>query len=293
VLSVRAWRAYATYGYLWARRRVGGHKAISVMLRVKDEAEFLYPAVQSIADFVDEIVLVDNLSRDATPQIIEALAAERPHQIVCYRYPYEVRKVGVDNLDLATDAMGLRSPHLSSMFYNWCLARCSKPYVLKWDGDMIALPQLGAAIDAWRRSDVQVLVLNGANVHPDFEHLVGAVESNWEALAAPLSSRLPKWAATLNYDYPEPRLFPKRCTRYEIVPGFTQKLQTPFLEPPLAPNCIERIEGVSFAHMKFCKRDPFATYSDDLQRAIAANLSVGPPLPEAVVQVLMRYRPTR
>ncbi len=50
-----------------------GERTISAMERVRNETEFLYPAVESIADAVDEIVLVDNLSSHATPAIIERL----------------------------------------------------------------------------------------------------------------------------------------------------------------------------------------------------------------------------
>ena len=43
------------------------------MVRVRNETEFLYPAVKATADAVDEIVLVGNLSSDAGPAIIERL----------------------------------------------------------------------------------------------------------------------------------------------------------------------------------------------------------------------------
>ncbi len=67
-LRFRAWQ-YTQYFLnasaprYWDRRV----KQISAMMRVKNEEEFLAASVLSIADFVDEIVIIDNLSTDNTP----------------------------------------------------------------------------------------------------------------------------------------------------------------------------------------------------------------------------------
>jgi cellulose synthase/poly-beta-1,6-N-acetylglucosamine synthase-like glycosyltransferase len=65
-------------------------RRVSAMLRVKNDEEFLAAAVRSIIDSVDEVVLVDNGSTDATPKVIAALRAEFPDKVVVYGYPYEI-----------------------------------------------------------------------------------------------------------------------------------------------------------------------------------------------------------
>ena len=107
-------------------------KRISAMVRVKNEEEFLAAAVRSIVDSVEEVVVVDNGSTDATPAVIASLRADYPRTIVSHRYPYEIARVGSETWELLAASAGA-SPHLSGTYYNWCLRRCTQPYVLKWD----------------------------------------------------------------------------------------------------------------------------------------------------------------
>jgi hypothetical protein len=256
------------------------------MLRVRDEEEFLAAAVRSIASCVDEIVIVDNLSRDATPGIIEALAAELPGKIVSFHYTHEVRRVGQETWEQSEgDA---NSPHLSSSYYNWCLERCTQPYVLKWDGDMLALDGFAESVSRWRRSQQEVLVMHGANVHPDRAHLISARTREREPLLEQLRvPGLPRWVTSLTYDYPEPRLFPRVGARYHSDLRWTQSLASPCLGDG-REGCIERAEGPQYLHMKFVKRDPYANYSPDLAAVIAGNIARGPVLDAAMRETLRR-----
>jgi hypothetical protein len=69
------------------------------MVRVKNEEEFLFA---SIADHVDEVVIVDNGSSDGTPAVIEALCGRYRGKISRHSYPFEIRKVGRENWELAS-----------------------------------------------------------------------------------------------------------------------------------------------------------------------------------------------
>ncbi len=261
-------------------------KSISAMLRVKDEGQFLYAAVRSVIDCVDEVVLVDNMSTDETPRTIERLGSEFPGRIRSYAYPFEIRRVGREHSELATSTEGTSSPHLSSNYYNWCLARCSCDYTLKWDGDMIALPTFHDALAAWRKSQDEVMVVHGANVHRNLKNLMQAKSAERQPfLEASDTSSFPLWALSLTYDYPEPRLFPRRVASYDSHLGWTQCLDIPKAVERLA----HRVESPCFLHMKFCKRDPFSNYTKELAAAIAANIDVGPPLPEGWRQILEEW----
>lgn len=266
-------------------------RRISAMVRVRNEEEFLAPSVRSIADHVDEILLVDNLSTDATPEVIRSLAEAYPEKVVAHRYPHEVRRVGRETWELAGRSDGTTSPHLSANYYNWCLARCSHPHVLKWDADMLALERFTTGLAEWRRGGrAPVLVFQGVNVHPNRRNGVAARCSDRAALLAALSvPALPQWATSLDRDFPEPRLFPRALARYRTPNRWTQSLRSPFLEPPLADRCVERVDEPCFLHLKFCKREPLAGYSSDLAEVIAGNVALGARLDEEMRATLRRH----
>jgi glycosyltransferase involved in cell wall biosynthesis len=254
-------------------------RGVSAMVRVRNEEEFLYPAVKSIADLVEEVVIIDNRSSDGTADIIAKLREEYPHKVVAAEYPFEIRKVGAESIALAATRRGRRSPHLSANYYNWCLRRCSRPYILKWDGDMIATAAFARGLEAWRRSAASLLILRGANVHPDRRHLLAARVTDRETLTAGLDAPgMPAWVTSLTYDYAEPRLFPARFARYQPGAGWTQTLESPFLRRGLRSHACHTLDEPCYLHLKFCKASPLATYSADLARVIDGNLAVGPPL---------------
>jgi len=255
------------------------------MVRIRNEAEFLDAAVRSIIDLVERVVLVDNLSTDATPAIISRLRADYANKVEAHRYPHDVARVGAENRRLyETDPA---SPRLLSNYYNWCLAHCDTPFVLKWDGDMIALPELGNEMAAWRTSGRPILVMNGANVHPDRRHLIRARIEEKSELAAQLETPgVPAWASRLTYDHPEPRLFPRADAGYEPSLGWVERLGSPYMTREHKHSHRYRAAEPCFLHMKFCKADPWSGYSPDLARVIAANVALGPDIPAEWREVL-------
>jgi hypothetical protein len=249
------------------------------MVRIKNEAEFLYPAVRSIIEQVEEVVLVDNQSTDASPAIMEQLRREFPDKVFLYQYIYPIKKIGRDNWEYAADPDRQGSPKLSANYFNWCKDRCTRSYVLNWDGDMIATAYFREVIHAWRSSDVQVVFFRGVNVHPDREHLISAVCTDREAILASLSvPGLPRWATFMTRDSPEARIYPTRGSRFTTDRLWTQRISTPYVDEDPERRYVSEAEGVGYLHMKFCKRDPFSNYSADLARALASNFTVGPPL---------------
>ncbi|MCM2270292.1 MAG: hypothetical protein NDJ75_09330 [Thermoanaerobaculia bacterium] len=266
-------------------------RRISAMLRVRNEEEFLAPAVRSIAPLVDELVLIDNRSDDRTPEIARQLAEEWPGKLVRLDYPHTIRRVGAETRQLAESPAGAASPELSANYYDWCRRQLRHPFAFKWDADMVALPELAATLAEWRRSRALVLVLRGANVHADRRHQAASRSSDHAALAARLASPgLPRWAAALGYDAPEPRLFPRRFARYSPRIGWTQTLDSPFYGRGVPDDLCRREEAPRYLHLKFCKRQPFAGYTPDLAQVIADNLTPGPPLPPAWLAVLDHHR---
>src|SRR5208282_2632090 len=68
-------------------------KRISAMMRVKNEEAFLRASAESILPLVDEIVIIDNDSTDATPRIARDLARSHPGKIRVCHYPHAVARV--------------------------------------------------------------------------------------------------------------------------------------------------------------------------------------------------------
>jgi hypothetical protein len=267
-----------------------GERRICAMVRVRDEEEFLAPAVASIVEHVDEVVIIDNLSRDATPDIAAALGRAHPHRVRLLAYPHEVRRVGREAWALAEHPEGRASPTLSANFYNWCIERCRQPWVLKWDGDMVATARFHEALAAWRASTYAVMVFRGGNVHPRRRNLIAARSTDRDALLERLSvPGLPAWATSLTYDYPEPRLFPRAGAQYHADLKWTQSLSSPYLARAHAARHVMRVEDPLYLHMKFCKRDPWSGYSGDLAAVIAGNVTCGPPLDAAQRETVERF----
>lgn len=262
-------------------------RTISAMVRVRNEAEFLEASVRSVVDHVDEIVIIDNRSDDESPAIIDRLAAEFPGKVVPHFYPHEIRRVGLETWRLAENPETAESPHLSSAYYNWCLGKCTMKYAMKWDGDMIALPRFATALDEWRATGREVLVFHGVNVHPNRKNLIRARIEDREKILPDLSvPGLPKWATSLTYDYPEPRLHPLAGARYTNRILWTQELFVPAYNGDKEARSVHRVEGPCHLHMKFCKSDPMANYTPDLAKAIWSNIDLGPPLEEEWLRIL-------
>lgn len=256
-----------------------GHKQVSAMIRVKDEEEFLYPAVKSIADYVEEIVLIDNGSADRTPSVMESLRREYPHKVTCYQYNYEIRRQGRESWELALCSEGCSSPHLLAHFYNWCLRRCTKPYVLKWDGDMIATEGFSRSMGDWRKSRKAFMTFKGVNVHPDGRHLIASKSTDRKELVASLRlPELPGWVTSLTYTSRERWAFPKFLAKFDMGYKFCERLYLPVSDGLFNSHRRYNVQEICFLHMKFCKREPYSGYSSELAEVISSNVAIGQPL---------------
>jgi hypothetical protein len=247
------------------------------MVRAKNEHQFLYASVASIIDHVDEVVLVDNLSSDGTPAVIAALHKEFPDKVRPYRYPFEVARAGSENrAELASRGAG--SPHLLASYANWCLQRCTQPFVLKWDADMIALEALDEVLQQWRASGHVSMWFHGVEVHPDRRHVIAAFQSHDDGAAG--------MAGTADHVH----LFPRRHARWSTGWSWIE-LTSPFLAPRIPWAWRMLVGEPVFLHMKFCKPVPLSNVSPGEWSAesLAAIKVPGPPLRGAWRETLERW----
>ena len=253
-------------------------KSISAMVRVRNEEEWLYQAVSSVANLVDELILVDNASSDRTPQLIRQIAAEHPAKTRTFPYPHLIARQGAENADLVAHDDG-RSPRLLANYYNWCLDRCSNPYVFKWDGDEIATDEMQRALSAFRRSRKHVLMLFGRNVHPSLTSVIRDVPPVVDAPSG-------FWGSVPSTQDPEPRVFPRRFARY-----WSNRLWESLASPYLRHALTLRWERPTYLHMAMCKGEPFANASpNDRQARLRSSLQPGAALTASEAAALERGR---
>ena len=269
----------------WLRRK---KQRISAMLRVKNEARYLAPALESIVGLVHEVVVIDNLSEDQTPQIAAGFAERFPGKVRLHRYPHAVARVGAENRALIESEEGRRSPALLSNYYNWCLARCTGDFILKWDGDMVATEQFAGELAEFQRGPWLVFKFRGANLHPDRLHLVGVPPKNQDAIQEQVTGKFTvgNWTAPFT-DY-EPRLFPRYQAIYNNAFWWCEALKSPFLDwQELQLKALEPC----YVHLKYCKDNPYENFSRDFAEAIGREISrVGPALAPHLARTVARWK---
>lgn len=91
-------------------------EGVSAMMTVKDEEDWIRKSVLSIADVVDEMVVVDNGSEDATYSILSDLERQLGGKLRLYRFPTEDFCAAV----------------------NFTLDQTKYKWILRWHGDFVA-----------------------------------------------------------------------------------------------------------------------------------------------------------
>jgi len=91
-------------------------QGISIIMRVKNEIDWIRPSIQSIKGIADEIVIVDNGSTNGTFQILQEMVSHEKGLIKLWQQP---------DLDYCS-------------LSNFVLERTTFRWVFRWDGDMVA-----------------------------------------------------------------------------------------------------------------------------------------------------------
>ncbi len=261
-------------------------KRISAMMRIKNEEAFLRASVESILPMVDEVVIVDNDSSDATPRIASDLARACPEKVRVCNYPHEIAKVGSENQALASTAAGRKSPRLLANYYNWCLRQCRMNFVLKWDGDMVATTAFSDHIKIFKNSEYVIMSVFGANLHPDRRHLVAASEAAQQQIRDGMNldqTSVLNW--TSPYTAVEPRLFPRFLASYRPDRWWCEVLHSPWARwpslsfDPRPSDSLFLAKDCGYLHLKYCKQDPYENFSNDFAELIKIGVVPGLALP--------------
>ncbi len=105
---------------------------LSAFIRAKDEQRWIGPAIASIVDDVDEVVVCLQPSRDRTEAIVRGFRSDKVRIVP---YPVETRAFGP-----GFDTHDPLQPDCWTYFCNWSLAQTRFSSAIRWDADHIALP---------------------------------------------------------------------------------------------------------------------------------------------------------
>jgi hypothetical protein len=104
---------------------------VSAMMRVKNDADWIYFSIKSILEYVDEVVIVLQNSTDDTENIIKSIDSEK---IKIYHYPFDTFPVGKYHATYVKNSI-----FNLAYYYNYALSKTKYSYVWKWDGDQAVL----------------------------------------------------------------------------------------------------------------------------------------------------------
>lgn len=132
---------------------------LSAMVRLRNESEYCIAALNSIAGWCDEIVIaLQGAQSDGTDEQVAQWAIGRPN-VRIFGYPFLSRPNGPGH-----DRQARGSVYERAYFYEWALAQTMREYVIKWDGDMIALDWLGPVVRDWIDRGVGNLAFRGHEI---------------------------------------------------------------------------------------------------------------------------------
>ncbi|MGE4443520.1 MAG: glycosyltransferase [Candidatus Altimarinota bacterium] len=108
---------------------------ISIFARIKDADEFIKEVIESYIGYIDEIVIVDNNSKDNTKKICLELKEKYPNIIKFYNYDFEIYGIGHEKWAETPE----NSIHSFIYYSNWCMSKTNYKYVVKLDDDVLVM----------------------------------------------------------------------------------------------------------------------------------------------------------
>lgn len=103
---------------------------ISAFIRLHNAENTVKACIKSVIDFVDEVVVVDNLSKDGGVEIVKSLNHPK---IKLFSYPHNLAVLGTQEaIDLPVE-----DPHSWASLCNFCQDQCANDWILKVDSDQV------------------------------------------------------------------------------------------------------------------------------------------------------------
>lgn len=106
---------------------------ISAFIRLRNAQHTIKSCILSIIDDIDEIIVIDNMSTDNSISIIRQLECKK---IKIHVWPFKL----VTPWTKEAHELKEGDPRSKITFSNFAMEQCSNDWVLKWDSDMVMVP---------------------------------------------------------------------------------------------------------------------------------------------------------
>lgn len=110
---------------------------ISWFARLKNGDDFLKQSLESIIDYLDELILIDNNSTDSTKKICLDFQKKYPNKVIFYDYEPIVYPLWSKEYEEVDE----NSVHNMSYYYNWSLSKTNYKIVIKIDDDHLFIDE--------------------------------------------------------------------------------------------------------------------------------------------------------
>lgn len=111
---------------------------VSGLMRVRNDAEFIIPCVESCIDALDELIIVYNDCDDNSPQVIEVLQKRYPTKIKAYHYKYKIIAWNLTQEEIeGIFSNTIPQENTLAGYYNFTLSKATYRYAMKIDADQI------------------------------------------------------------------------------------------------------------------------------------------------------------
>lgn len=189
---------------------------ISACIRVRNESQFMRAAVRSIIDLVNEVVLCVQPSDDNTLEIAYALADEY-EKVKVYYYPLVPDWIDTPGFYAKDpDAPG-HMVHMS----NWALSKCTYSWILKVEGDVIALPTLKRMINGVLDENKPVycglVILNVAGPNMDKISWENPRNGGWDECIVPNNPDMARFVRRSKWEVLESRGISSVCLGWALL----------------------------------------------------------------------------
>lgn len=187
----------------WRKSKPAG---ISACIRLRNESQFMGAAVRSVVELVDEVVLCVQPSEDNTLEIAYELAEKHYPRVKVHHYPLVPDWIDTPEFYAKDpDAPG-HMVHMS----NWALSKCTYSWVLKIEGDVIALPTLAPMLDFVRANMgaphyYGLVILNVAGKDMDKISWENPRNGGWDEAIFPNSPDVVKFVRRSKWEVLEPK----------------------------------------------------------------------------------------
>ena len=111
---------------------------VSGIMRVKNDAEFIVPCIESCIEALDELIIVYGECDDDSPIIIDKMQRKYPDKIHVYHYDHKIFAWNLTQEEInGIFSKSIPIENTLAGYYNFSLSKCKYKFAMKIDADQI------------------------------------------------------------------------------------------------------------------------------------------------------------